>query len=178
MRRFLPMLATLAPLLLAGCPLLSAAVEIPEVCVTYHDRTITGRSPGTAFRHSLLFDATASLSPFLQLGGEITSARATLRAHHEVVGLAFLEGIRVSLRGVEPGAARPPITLVRCADYACATANHTTSLASDVQEDIMGYLGTGEVQLDVTLTGPLPEHDWTVDVEVCLSGHATVALVL
>jgi hypothetical protein len=175
MRRALTALFVLP---LAGCPLLTVSTELPEVCVTLHDRIVGGQPAGGVVRDGALIDPLQALPGFFSVAGEITSARATLRARGDVADLGFLETVRVSVRGVQPGRELPPLTLVRCLDFGCASQGASTDLHPSVPAELTPYLAAGQLQVDVTLGGPLPEHDWAVDIEVCISGQATLALEL
>ena len=175
MRRVVPVLALLP---LAGCPLFSVGAKVQEMCVTLQDRTIKGVPAGEPFRDSSLIDPLESFGAFFELNGTITSAHATLRVRQGATDLKFLESVRVSIRGVEPGSEMPPASLVRCTDFSCASESDTAELETDVPEDVVDYVRAGMVQLDLTMTGALPRTDWKVDLEVCLSGEASVELSL
>lgn len=172
--RAIPILAVLP---LGGCPLFSADADIPEMCVTLHDRTVEGVLPGESYRRRILANPLEVFGPFFEVSSEITAAKVTLHAK-SVPDLMFLDEVNVSMRGADPAFELPPLWLVRCPDYACASPTTVASAESATAMQATDYLAAGEIQLDITLTGPLPQADWKVDVEVCLSGTAGVELSL
>ena len=171
-------LAALSIGLLSGCPVLSAEAEIGEMCVTFKDRTIKGTAAGQPFRHSVIAEPFEVFPALLQFDMEISHARATLILKQGAEDFSFLESISVYARGVEAGNELPPVALVNCPDYLCASDGGETSFDTDVPGTLGDYVAAGAMQLDITLRGPLPETDFTVDIEVCVSGLASVALEL
>ena len=169
--------ALLALLPLGGCPLFSAGIDVPEMCVTLHDRKVQGVAPGQPLRRQIIADPLSELGPFLQLDGQIDHARVTLHAQ-DVPDLMFLDDVTVTVRSKDPGSALAPLWLIQCAEYACASPSVEASAEAQTPSDTLDYLQGGTMQLDITMTGPLPETEWTVDVEICMSGNAQVAVEL
>ncbi len=163
---------------LSGCPLFSMEAQIPEMCVTFNDRAILGVPDGEDYRESLIADPLTSFGAFFELSGEVRSATARIKARSGASDLMFLETVRVSMRGIEPGAEMPPAALVNCDGFTCASPSDVAELTTRVPGDVMEYVRRGRVQIDVTLSGPLPKSAWNADIEVCLSGEASLELSL
>lgn len=175
-----PIFAAAAVAMLSGCPFATVEAELGEMCVTFKDRTISGTPAGESYRHSVIAKPFEVFPKLLEVGMDIESARVSLTVKDGAADLSFLENIQVWVRGVEQGNELPPVSLIDCGDFTCASAQSEpqTSFATDVPGSLGDYLAAGAVQLDITLRGPLPEHDFTVDVEVCVSGGASLALKL
>jgi hypothetical protein len=170
--RSLLALAALAPL--AGCDLFSVEAEVPEVCLSFHDRLVTGVAPGDALDKTLSFDALEVFGPWVELDADITSATATLTARSGVADLSFIESITVVMRGDGPA----EVPLVDCGDFACASSGMSATLADRPPADVNALLRERALRLDVIVTGALPQEDWVVNLDVCLSGVAKAALSL
>jgi hypothetical protein len=164
--------AVLAPL--SGCAIFSVEAEIPEMCMTFHDRMIAGVPAGEEFARSITVDPLEFFGPWVELDAEITQARATLVARRGVSDLSFLESLTVVMRGTTQDA----LPLVNCVDYACASDDMVSTLADTTPDGIMNIVREGDISLDLVMTGDLPESEWVVDVQVCVSGRAKAALSL
>ena len=171
-------LAFLALIPLAGCSIFAVEGEIPEVCMSFHDRLIEGVEPGDDFVKSFTGDPISALSAFVELDAEIKSATAELTAIDGVTDLAFLESVTVVMRPAGPRAKDTSVSLVDCGDYACASDTLSATLTDVPPAEALDVLAAGAVEIDVVLAGDLPEHDWVVDLEVCLSGRARAQLAL
>jgi hypothetical protein len=169
MRSFL-----LVPLLaLAGCPLFSVEGEIPEMCMTFANREVEGVF-GPTLTKTFTYDEPDVFKGFADIDATLTSARARLHAVSGVDSFAFLEGVEVKIQsgGLEP------LTIVACAEGACASQTAETEMAADVPESTADYFMTGPIHVTVTLSGELPSSTWFTDVEVCVSGTASASLSL
>jgi hypothetical protein len=175
---FRRVIALTALLPLGGCPLFSVSAEIPEMCVGFHDRLIAGVKPGGSFERKIVADPLSSFGAYLSLGADITDAKATIHAKSGVANLAFIDSISVSLAGADTTNPMAPISLVDCIDYACASDTMDATLTNTPPEGVLDLLASGKVQIELTLTGDLPENDWVVDLEVCISGSVHAALEL
>jgi hypothetical protein len=163
---------------LAGCSLVSVEGEIPEVCMGFHNRLIEGVDPGDSYARTFEGDPISALSSFVELDAEITTATATLTARSGVEDLSFLESVTVVMRSAAPAAKSAAIPLVDCGDYACASDSEVSTLTDVPPPGALELVADGPVQIDLVLAGELPEHDWVVDVEVCVSGVARASLAL
>jgi hypothetical protein len=166
-------LIAFAILPLAACDIFSVEAEVPEMCMTFHDRAIAGVEPGGSFVKSLTVDALELFGPWVELDAQVTEARATLTAKSGVSDLRFLQTVNVVMRGTTEEA-----LLVDCADYACASDGMTSTLADSPPDDVNHILREREINLDVIMTGALPSGEWVVDLEVCVSGVAKAGIGL
>jgi hypothetical protein len=169
-------LAALVPL--TGCELFAVETEIPELCVGFNDRLMPGAKGGSEFERTVLADPLKTFGAYVALDAEITEARATLRAKTGVTSLAFIDSLSVSITPTTyvPGVGK--LSLVSCEDYACASDTMESTVAETPPQGIMDVIESGQVELEVRMTGDLPEEDWVVDIEVCVSGKARAAIEL
>ena len=171
------LLLVLVPL--AGCSIFSVEGEIPEVCMSFHDRQIEGVKPGDVFERTFTGDPISALSAFVELDAEITQARATLTATDGVSDLTFLESVTVVMRPAgTPAKDASGVSLVDCGDFDCASTSMTSVLTDVPPTEALDVVAAGAVEIDVVLAGDLPQHEWVVDLEVCLSGRARAQLDL
>lgn len=169
-------LAALVPL--TGCELFAIETEIPELCVGFNNRLMPGARGGNEFERTVLADPLKTFGAYVALDAEITLARATLRAKSGVSSLAFIDSLSVKLKptSVVPGVST--LSLVSCEDYECASDTMESTVANTPPTGIMDVIESGQVELEVRMTGDLPAEDWVVDIEVCVSGKARAALEL
>lgn len=173
---FVAAVAALLPL--SGCELFAIETDIPELCVGFNDRLIPGVKGGEDFERSVLADPLKTFGAYVELDADITAANATLRAKSGVSSLAFLDSLSVTIKSTAFGGQLVPLSLVRCADYACASDTLESTISQTPPDGIMDVIQDGQVELEVKMTGDLPEQDWVVDIEVCVSGKARAALEL
>lgn len=162
----------LAAILLAGCPLVDAEVEIGEVCLSYRDLEIEGAAAGS---YDLVIDDLAALHDLLDHDAELTLSRAELRATSGVGDLRFVEAARLSLASGDPDATLPTLAAYDCAGD-CAVAGRTLTLPTAVERDVVDYLRGNAVVVGVAIDGELPAGRWTMDVDVCLRGRVRETL--
>jgi hypothetical protein len=177
MRRTIATVAALAALVpLAGCELFSLETEIPEMCIGFNDRLIPGVKGGMAFERSIVSDPLDTFGAYVELDAEITGARATLKVKNGAADLSFLDQLTVTLKGAGANSDIAPISLVSCYDYACASDTSESTLTNTPPRGVMDAIKAGMVEVEVTMQGDLPEQDWVVDIELCVSGKARAAL--
>jgi hypothetical protein len=178
MSRHSLVVAACALLPLSGCELFAVETDVPEMCINFKDRLLAGVHGGSEFERKVVADPLDSFSAYVALDAEITEARATLRAKSGVTSLAFLDTLSVTIRSVEFGGYTAPLSLVSCAEYSCASDSLEATLVSVPPDGIMDMVTQGQVELEVRMTGDLPDDDWVVDIEVCVSGKARAAIEL
>ena len=169
-------IAALVPL--TGCELFSVETEIPELCIGFNDRLIPGVAGSMDFERSIVADPLQTLGAYIELDAEITSARASLHAKSGVSDLSFIDSIEVTLMGAEPGNQIAPLSLVSCTDFECASDTMDTTLVQTPPSGVMDAIKAGKVELQVRMAGDMPQQDWVVDIELCVSGKARAALSL
>jgi hypothetical protein len=176
MRRTVATLCALLPL--AGCELFSLETDIPEMCINFKDRLIPGVGANADFERSISSDPLDTFGAYVELDAEITSARARLKVKSGANDLSFIDELTVTLKGAEPDSQIAPIALVSCYDYACASDSNEATLTETPPRGVMDAIKAGRIEVEVSMKGDLPEQDWVVDIELCVSGKARAALEL
>jgi hypothetical protein len=168
LKRTLLLLALPASLLLAGCGLLFAEVEIPLASITLVREPVVATPPGTDLSKDIDFD----------LGGSIS-----LLTDKDVSYEVRLDLLEIALSQVQP-TARPDlgtidtvtITVVAPAGSGLATrevvryvkvgAGPVTSISATANGDVdLGpYLRSGKLTLRISGTGTLPNYAWNADI--------------
>jgi hypothetical protein len=150
-------------LFLSGCVQITGTIE--EVCLSPTSLQIEGSPVDAAgeIEHSFVIDDFTALDPIFDLGleAEVYFTESTLRSDRS---FGFVRGIQLV------GSSRdlPAIDLGSCADETCSADAELVLSADEV--DMMRYIDTGALDLDLTVSGELPREDWTLDVDVCLRG--------
>jgi hypothetical protein len=155
-------------LLLAGCGLLSAEVEIPQVQVTLLQQTFDPTPPGTPLLKQLDYDLGANISsltdPNLSYDLRLTSLEIALSSGQLNVDFASIESLVVEVLP-PPGSGleiRPVVTYQKPAG---ATGPITSVLASGhANIDLGPYLRAGKLTLRTTAVGTLPDFAWSADI--------------
>lgn len=161
-------------LVLSGCTLLEAELELGEVCVTHRDVHVEGVAlPAIAFE--LTSGELAQLHELVDLDAELALVRAEFRVTDGPGDLTRIDRAELSL-----AAGAPDSTLARLVAYGCAGDCAGTERAlvipAGVQRDIVEYLRASEVILGVALEGTLPAEPWTMEVDVCMDGHVSTTI--
>jgi hypothetical protein len=164
-----PALAAAAALLLGGCGLLYAELEIPTVSVTLADQTFAGTPPGTTLTQSIEFDFAANQIDWFSdpsVHKELRLTELSLALTSTPGGITDFGGIDVVDIQVLPpaGSGLPPVVLVH---YLRDPANlHPTSVSSNsiTNVDLAPYITTQKLRLQATASGTLPTTDWSASV--------------
>ena len=163
-------LAPLALLLvLPACPLLDVEVEVGEVCMTYHDVRVDATNLG-ATSESFVIDDLSGLDDLLELDTRLELTRAEFRATSGVASLAFINRAQVTIASGDPESTLPTLDVVDC-DGDCLANGTTLSVPAGAQQDATEYLRTGSLVVELDVAGELPQQEWTMDVDVCMSGR-------
>jgi len=164
-------LASLSLLLvLPACPLLDVEVEVGEVCMTYHDVRVDPTKLGVT-SESFVLDDLSAFDDLLELDTNLELTRAELRATSGVTDLAFINSAHVTLASGNPESTLPTLSVVDC-DGDCLASGTTLSVPAGVQHDATEYLRSGSIVVELDVAGELPDHAWTMDVDVCMRGRA------
>jgi len=155
----------------AGC---SAEAEIPEVTVTRSDVEFEGvpSIPGitdvaqevsTEFEHPADFELPQDLNP------ELHPLSAEISARGDMPSLSFLDSLDVTLASRAPGAP-PPLVVASYERSPNGRVGRIVDLEIDPDSDVLSYWDTDQAYYTVTLSGVLPEQDWSIDVSFSFSG--------
>ncbi len=166
--------AALLALCLSGCTLLDAGIDIPEACVTFHDQEVPGTPGATSWTRTFAADDLKIADGFVKVDAVITDARARLTLVSGAADFTFLEGVNVTVK--DSTGALPPATIAACENGACMSLSRVTEIVATVPENLIDYARDGAPRFTVTLTGNLPADPWHTDVEVCISGRASITI--
>jgi len=166
--------AALLVFALSGCTLLQVDAEIPEACVTFLDQEVPGVPAGQSYTKTFVADEFELPDGFIKLDAVITEARATLMLTGGATDFTFLD--RVTLEVKDSAGALPPTMVVACEAGACMSSSAMTEIRAQTPENLIDYARGGAPRFTVTMSGNLPTHAWYTDVEVCISGRASVKI--
>ncbi|HKA88661.1 MAG TPA: hypothetical protein VKH36_06235 [Acidimicrobiia bacterium] len=166
--------AALIALCLSGCTLLDAGIDIPEACVTFHDEEVPGMPGGTSWTKTFVSDDLKIVDGFVKVDAVITDARARLTLRSGAPDFTFLDDVTVTVK--DSTGALPPATIVACEHGACMSMSQVTEIVATVPDNVVDYARHGAPRFTVTLAGNLPAQAWRTDVEVCISGRASVKI--
>lgn len=86
---------------------------------------------------------------------------------------------RVAVRVATVSGALEPFVLAECdRSLGCDTSGAQVSLQGDAARDLMPYLREGELEFTLELDGLPPVDAWEFDVDVCMSGQASLSASL
>lgn len=160
--------------LLSGCPLLEAELELGEVCVTHRDVHVEA-APASAVAFQLTSSELAELDGLADLDAEMSLVRAEFRVVEGPGDLARIDRAEISLASGDPASALPPIVAYGCAGD-CAGTQRALLIPAELQRDVTDYLRSSEVVVGVALEGALPTEPWTMEVDVCMDGHVSTSI--
>lgn len=85
--------------------------------------------------------------------------------------LAGIARASVDIASNDPGS-KLPLALVYACDGDCVAPDASLDLPAQTVTDALAYLSSKSLAVDLSATGELPAHPWTMAVDVCMSGHA------
>lgn len=155
---------TLPALLLAGCGMLYAEVEIPTVELVLPQETFPGAGSGASFSDDITYDLGKDISLITENDVTVVLRLQSLAIATTAVDLYAVDSIEVSV--VPPaGSSLPPLTLVSYARPAGATRPiHRIEAAASGDQDLGPYLTAGALTLRASGRGAPPTADWQGEV--------------
>jgi hypothetical protein len=171
MRRTLIALPALA--LLAACDgLFFAELEIPTACVTLVSQDFAATPPGTPLVRDIAYDLDQQLptisEPNVDYELRLTEMEIALSGTSGVTDFGGIE--QVSIQALPPaGSTLAPITVVTYQKPPPPAEQHPTAVSAVGRSniDLGPYLEGGQLRLQATASGTLPETPWTADVTGC-----------
>ena len=160
---------------LAGCPLLDVEVEVGETCLHHQDVHVDGLAAGTSTHQSFVFDDLSPIHDLMDLDANLRLVRADLHATSGIADFGFVEGAHLAVASGDPDSTLPTLTVLDCTGD-CLADGTTLVVPAAVQTDVVDYVRGDSVVVDVQLDGQVPADDWTMDVDVCMSGHFAYAV--
>jgi len=150
----------LPALLLAGCGMLYAEVEIPTVELTLPKETIPGSGGDTTFDKIFTYDLGKDISVITENDVTVTLRLQSLTIASDAVDLYGVQALTVRVEA-PTGSALPSIDLIAYARPAGATAPiRSVEAVASGGEDLGPYLTAGALKLHVAGSGAPPVADW------------------
>jgi hypothetical protein len=160
----------LAVPLLSACTLLQLEAEIPMACVTRNGVAVDGSPGRSAAAFSIALADLGAAKDLLQAGDELYFTHFQARPAPQSDALSFIDRAEISLGPAAPDATMPPLQVFAC-DGACGSGDGALDIVGDGHDNAIVYLRAPMATVTAALTGKLPAHAWTLDVEVCLAGR-------
>ncbi len=159
---------------MSGCSLLQVDADLPETCVTFLDQEVPGVHPGETFVKTFVADEFKLPDGFIKLDAVITEARAVLHLTGGPETFAFLDGITVEV--ADSNGVLDPMMLIACQGGDCRSDTNITEIRVQTPENIIDYARNAAPVFTITMVGNLPATAWRTDVQVCLTGHASIKI--
>jgi hypothetical protein len=170
-KRFLVAALTLLP----GCPLLTVNADVEDVCLTYADVQVEG-SPGvTDLKKSVVFDNLGAVHDLANQNADVRFVSAAVTARTGIADFSFVQSAKVAIASGKPDSTLPQLVLYQCSGD-CASRASSLQMPADVQTSAIEYVREDSVLVDLDFTGQLPATAWSMDIDVCLSGHVSYTL--
>jgi hypothetical protein len=158
--------------LTTGCPVLDVEANVDEVCVTYSGLSIPGVPIGSGtVSQSFPVTDLGQIQDLTKYNAQLQFVKAEVRPVSGVSDLSFVQAAHVSIASGAPSSTLPTIDVYDC-DGDCDGASGALTVPATNGNSAVAYVESGSVIVDLEVTGTLPTADWTVDVDVCFSGHA------
>jgi hypothetical protein len=158
-------------ILLGGCPLLDIETDVAEACLTYPDINIGAGGGATKLEQSFAFDDLSGVHDLLDLDADVRFVSVKAHATSGVADLHFVDSAHVSIATDTMA----PLDVYDC-DGDCVPDGTGITVPAAVQTNALDYLKADSIAVDLAFVGTLPETAWTMDIDLCFSGHAHYAI--
>jgi hypothetical protein len=155
---------------LPGCPLIDAQADVPDVCLTYPNLQIQTPAVDSASQ-SFVFDDLSKVKDLVNHDASLEFTRAELRVTSGIDDLSFVQAFHLVVSTDDPASKLPPLTIYDC-DGDCAPDGGTLALPAGVAGNVIDYLRTSSIKVDLAFEGRIPAASWTMDIDVCMKGSA------
>jgi hypothetical protein len=166
-------IAVASLVLLPACPLIEVEVDVQEVCFTYQDLKIDAQGE-TDVNKSFVFDDLHGVQQLTDVEADIEFLHVKLRAKSGITDFSFIDAAHVTIASGAPGSTLPVIDVVDCGNGSCPTSGAEVTLTSDAKASALDYIRSGSILVDVDVSGHMPDHSFSVDVDVCVKGTVKV----
>jgi len=159
--------------LLPACPLLDVTADAQEVCLSYPNIKVPAAPAGTTDAdQSFTFNDLSKIHDLTKLDANLELVRAEIRATSGISDFSFIDAAHLAVSSGDTGSTLPTVTMFNC-DGDCDPNGATLEVpATDVQ-NVLDYLKTDSIKVDVSFKGQLPTVDWMMDVDVCFKASAS-----
>jgi hypothetical protein len=161
----------LAVAVLPACTVLQVDAEVRETCATYHDVLVFAPIPGTAMSQTFTVQNVDAVQQLADLDAHVEFTRGTVTATSGITDFSFVQDASVGLASGDPSSQLPAVTVFAC--QGCGVPGPELDVTSATTVDAKAYVGASSLVVSIDLSGQLPPTDWTMDVDVCLTAHAS-----
>jgi hypothetical protein len=163
--------------LATGCPLLDVEAEFEDLLVTYSALEVEAVPAGEA-QHIERSFAVDDLMGFEKIAqavdrGSVELVSADLRPASGIP-LDFVQRATITVKSGDPDAGLPPLTYA--CDGDCTVDSGVLAVQSLTTQNVLAYLQTGSLLVELTIDGDLPTVAWTVDVDLRFRGKVAVTV--
>jgi hypothetical protein len=171
MRRILFALPALA--LLPACGgLLFAELEVPTICVTLVRQDFEGTPPGTPLVRDISYDLAQQIpaisEPSVDSDLRLTEMEIALTGTSGIADFGGIQQVRVVVLP-PPGSTLPPREVVAYTKAPPPADQNPPAVSASGRSniDLGPYIDSGQLRLQTTASGTLPETPWNADVTGC-----------
>lgn len=159
-----------ALLVLPACPLLDVDADVQDACVTYQDIAVDAMPPvaGTLDKSFAVSDL-GGLKTLADAGFDMTFESGSVRPSSGITDMSFVQSATITITSNDTSLS--PIDF-DCAN--CGSAAAELDVAPSGSGDAKPYIESGALVVELSMTGVPPSVAWTMDVDVCMSGHDAV----
>jgi hypothetical protein len=158
---------------LPACPLLDVTADAQEVCLTYSNLKVPAAPDGlTDADQSFTFNDLSKIHDLTKLDANLELVRAEIRATSGISDFSFVEAAHLSVSSGDDNSTLPPVTMYDC-DGNCDPNGATLEIPATDVSNVVDYLRTDSIKVDVSFKGQLPSVDWMMDVDVCFKASAS-----
>lgn len=162
--------------LATGCPLLDVEAEFENLLITYPAVEVPAveASEATHIERSFVVDDLQTLEKIgeiVRIGGEVALMSADLRPTSGITDIAFVHRATVTVTSGDPDSTLPPLTYA--CDGNCTPENGVLAIGALDSENVLAYVQSGSILVDIAIDGDLPTVDWTMDVDLRFRGRVT-----
>lgn len=166
----------LALAVLPACTLVQIDADLAETCVNRTGIEVPAVTGTQTITHHYTVDDIGGLQDLVDLDADLRFVRFTARAESGTAdALGAVDSAHVTIASGDPDSTLPTLLAYDCAGD-CPVVGPELEVPAATDRGAADYVATGSLAVDVDVTGRLPDHAWTMDVSVCVSGHLAYSL--
>lgn len=159
--------------LLPACPLLDVTADAQEVCLSYPNLKVPAAPAGlTDADQAFSFNDLSKIHDLTKLDANLELVRAEIHAVSGISDFSFIQAAHLSVSSGDANSTLPPVTMFNC-DGDCDPNGATLEIPATEANNVVDYLRTDSIKVDVSFKGQLPNVDWMMNVDVCFKASAS-----
>jgi hypothetical protein len=160
---------------LPACPLLDVEADVQDACVTYPGLQVAALpSVNATIEKSFTVGNLDSFKELASQGFDLSFVHGEAHATSGITDFTFVRKATMAVASGDPSSTLPTLDVFNC--EACAPTGDTLEIGAATQADAAPYITTGSIIVTIDLTGTPPAVDWTMDVDVCMTGSGSYEL--